>query len=65
MGKAETKLSDETDDQRNQDKKVAALKILRDKFFSCNMYEKECNSEKGLKGHMIFKHTISSTLTKA
>ena len=59
IGKDEIKLSDETDDQKNKDRKVAALILMKNKFYFCNMCDKDFKSEKGLKGHMTFKHTIT------
>ena len=59
--KAKTQLSQTTDDHQNKDLKVAAVKFIKDKLYTGRMCEKDFNSEKGLKGHIIFKHT-SSTL---
>ena len=47
-------------DQENKDLEVEALKPLKKKCYTCNMCEKDFNSEKSLKGHIIFKHTSST-----
>ena len=52
-GKDDIKLSGEPDDHKNKGKKVAALNLLEDNVYACNMCEKEFNREKGLKTHVI------------
>ena len=52
-------LSHQTDDQTNKDSKALDLNLHKNKLYTCSMCEKDFNSEKGLKGHMIFKHTNS------
>lgn len=47
-------------DQEDKDLEVEALKPLKKKCYTCNMCEKDFNSEKSLKGHIIFKHTSST-----
>ena len=43
-----------------EDKEVEAPKSFNNKCYACNMCEKDFNSEKSLKGHIIFKHTSSA-----
>ena len=60
LGNAEEINKELPDNQENKDLEVEALKLLKNKCCSCNMCEKDNNSEKGLKGHIIFKHTSSA-----
>ena len=54
------KVSHTTNNQETDDLKVAALNVVPNKLYTCIRCEKDVNSEKGLKGHMIFKHTDST-----
>ena len=57
IGNAEEINKELPDYQENKHLEVEALKPSNYKCHSCNMCEKDFNSEKGLKGHNIFKHT--------
>ena len=60
LGNAEEINKELPDYQENKDLEVEALTPLKNKCNTCNICEKVFNSEKGLKGHIIFKHTSSA-----
>ena len=59
-GTQRAQVSHTTYNQENNDFKVAVLNVKPIKLYTCSMCEKDFKSEKGLKCHMIFKHTSNT-----